>query len=67
MESQAEKFSQCQMVFSEPKAYADPHLNARGFFETVTHRACGTHCYPGMLWKMSKTPGSIRARMLILQ
>jgi hypothetical protein len=25
------------MVFSEPDAYADPHLQARGFFETVTH------------------------------
>jgi crotonobetainyl-CoA:carnitine CoA-transferase CaiB-like acyl-CoA transferase len=49
------------MVFSEPEAYADPHLNARGFFETVTHHECGTHRYPGMLWKMSKTPGSIRS------
>jgi crotonobetainyl-CoA:carnitine CoA-transferase CaiB-like acyl-CoA transferase len=49
------------MVFSEPEAYADPHLHARGFFETVTHRECGTHRYPGMLWKMSKTPGSIRS------
>ena len=49
------------MVFSEPEAYADPHLQARGFFETVTHRECGTHRYPGMLWKMSKTPGSIRS------
>jgi crotonobetainyl-CoA:carnitine CoA-transferase CaiB-like acyl-CoA transferase len=49
------------MVFSEPDAYEDPHLKARGFFETATHRECGTHRYPGMLWKMSKTPGSIRS------
>lgn len=49
------------MVFSEPDAYTDPHLQARGFFETVTHRECGTHSYPGMLWKMSRTPGSIRS------
>jgi crotonobetainyl-CoA:carnitine CoA-transferase CaiB-like acyl-CoA transferase len=49
------------MVFAEPDAYADPHLEARGFFETVTHRECGTHRYPGMLWKMSKTPGHIRS------
>lgn len=49
------------MVFFEPDAYNDPHLNARGFFETVTHHECGTHRYPGMLWKMSKTPGSFRA------
>jgi crotonobetainyl-CoA:carnitine CoA-transferase CaiB-like acyl-CoA transferase len=48
------------MVFSEPDAYTDPHLNARGFFETVSHCECGTHRYPGMLWKMSKTPGQIR-------
>lgn len=49
------------MVFAEPDAYDDPHLKARGFFETVTHRECGTHRYPGMVWKMSKTPGSIRS------
>lgn len=49
------------MVFFEDDAYGDPQLNHRGFFETVTHRECGTHRYPGMLWKMSKTPGSIRS------
>jgi crotonobetainyl-CoA:carnitine CoA-transferase CaiB-like acyl-CoA transferase len=49
------------MVYFEPDAYDDPQLKARGFFETVTHRECGTHRYPGMLWKMSKTPGSIRS------
>ncbi len=48
------------VVFFEPDVYADPHLNARGFLETATHRECGTHRYPGMLWKMSTTPGSIR-------
>ena len=47
-------------VFSEADADADPQLNAREFFETVSHRESGTHRYPGMLWKMSKTPGSIR-------
>jgi crotonobetainyl-CoA:carnitine CoA-transferase CaiB-like acyl-CoA transferase len=49
------------MVYFEPDAYDDPQLKARGFFETVTHRECGTHRYPGMLWKMSKTPGGIRS------
>ncbi len=48
------------MVFSEPDAYDDPQLNARGFFETVTQGDCGTHRYPGMQWKMSATPGHIR-------
>jgi crotonobetainyl-CoA:carnitine CoA-transferase CaiB-like acyl-CoA transferase len=49
------------MVFSEPDAYGDAQLISRGFFETVMHRECGTHRYPGMLWKMSKTPGRIRS------
>lgn len=49
------------MVFQEPDAYDDPHLNDRGFFETVTQYDCGTHRYPGMLWKMSTTPGHIRS------
>lgn len=38
----------------------DPHLHARGFFETVTHPEAGTHEYPGMPWKLSGTPTSIR-------
>ena len=48
------------MIFSEPEAYDDPHLNARDFFATMTHDDCGTHRYPGMQWKMSTTPGRIR-------
>ena len=48
------------MVMFEDDAYDDPHLNARGFFATLTHPECGTHRYPGILWNMSKTPGTIR-------
>lgn len=44
----------------ERDAYADPHLNARGFFETLTHPDTGTHRYPGIVWKMAKTPNKIR-------
>ncbi|MBM4404570.1 MAG: CoA transferase [Chloroflexi bacterium] len=44
----------------ERDAYADPHLNARGFFETLTHPDTGTHRYPGIVWKMVKTPNKIR-------
>jgi crotonobetainyl-CoA:carnitine CoA-transferase CaiB-like acyl-CoA transferase len=40
--------------------YADPHLEARGFFKTVAHRATGTHRYPGMCFRFSKTPAEIR-------
>ncbi|MFC2028149.1 CaiB/BaiF CoA transferase family protein [Chloroflexota bacterium] len=38
----------------------DPHLNQRDFFEKVNHPEAGTHSYPGIPWKLSLTPGSIR-------
>ncbi len=47
-------------VLSVADAYADPHLQARGFFEIVTHPEAGTHAYPGILWRMSHTPAHIR-------
>jgi crotonobetainyl-CoA:carnitine CoA-transferase CaiB-like acyl-CoA transferase len=47
-------------VLSAADAYADPHLRARGFFVRVTHPEAGTHDYPGLLWQMSHTLGSIR-------
>ncbi len=47
-------------VMRDYEAYSDPHLEARGFYETVTHPVAGTHRYPGMLWKMPSTPISIR-------
>ena len=42
------------------KLYNDPHVEERGFFESVDHREAGRHRYPGVVWKLSKTPGSIR-------
>ena len=45
---------------NEPDAFLDPQLNARGFFETLTGEDVGTHRYPGIIWKMSRTPNSIR-------
>ena len=47
-------------VTDERQFFQDPHLEERGFFERVTHEDCGTHLYPGMPWKMSKSPLSIR-------
>ena len=41
-------------------AYNDPQMKDRGFFETVTHAECGTHRYPGLAFRMSKTPSGIR-------
>ena len=41
-------------------AQADPHLNARGFFEEVYQTDVGTHRYPGMSFKLAHTPNAIR-------
>jgi len=47
-------------VLDAEELLANPHLNERGFFETVTHPQAGTHPYIGMYAKLSRTPGSIR-------
>ena len=47
-------------VVSPPELQSDPHLNERGFFENITLPQVGTHPYPGMFFKMSKTPGRVR-------
>ncbi len=47
-------------VLDSKELLEDPHLNERGFFETVTHPEAGSHTYIGMYAKLSKTPGSIR-------
>lgn len=47
-------------LMDERDCYRDPHIAERGFFEGVTHAECGTHLYPGMLWKQHRMPGSIR-------
>ena len=38
----------------------DPHLRQRDFFEPLSHPEAGSHLYPGVSWKMSRTPGSLR-------
>jgi crotonobetainyl-CoA:carnitine CoA-transferase CaiB-like acyl-CoA transferase len=47
-------------VLDDRDAYADPHLKDRGFFQELTHPDAGTHPYPGLMWKASKTPNTIR-------
>ena len=47
-------------VMDERDAYTDPHIRERGFFNELTHANCGTHLYPGVAWKMSKTPNPLR-------
>ena len=41
-------------------AFEDPHLRARGFFETLTHPEAGTHEYVGPLFHMDRTPNHLR-------
>lgn len=47
-------------VLSAAEVLGDPHLNAREFFETVARPFVGTHPYPGVTIRMSRTPGHIR-------
>ena len=47
-------------VIDEKDAFSDPHVRARGFFEQLTHADAGTHLYPGLAFRMSKTPNSLR-------
>jgi crotonobetainyl-CoA:carnitine CoA-transferase CaiB-like acyl-CoA transferase len=56
---QAEKVA-AGALMDEKDCYSDPHVRERGFFEQVDHAECGTHLYPGVLWKMSGTPLHIR-------
>jgi crotonobetainyl-CoA:carnitine CoA-transferase CaiB-like acyl-CoA transferase len=48
------------VVIDEKDAFNDPHLKDRGFFEELTQDDCGTHLYPGLLWKAANTPNAIR-------
>lgn len=47
-------------VLNAAELLHDPHLNERGFFEELSHPEAGTHRYPGVSWKMSRTPGRLR-------
>lgn len=47
-------------VLDYQAVFQDPHIQHMGFFEEVTKKWCGTHLWPGMAWRLTKTPGSIR-------
>ncbi|HWO93443.1 MAG TPA: CoA transferase [Dehalococcoidia bacterium] len=53
-------------VQNEADAFACPQLNERGFFEELTHPECGTHRYPGLMHKMSKTPNKLKRHPVML-
>ena len=39
-------------VADERQVLTDPHLRARGFFETLEHVEAGTYDYPGTMWRV---------------
>lgn len=47
-------------VLLPAEIYAEPHLQAREFFVTMDREEVGTHSYPGVYAKFSKTPGRLR-------
>lgn len=49
-------------VMNSQDLVENPHLNDRGFFLESDHPEVGTRRYDGIMWKMDKTPGSVRRR-----
>jgi len=47
-------------VLSQADLLTDPHLKDRDFFVEMTRAEVGTHRYPGLYAKLSRTPGIIR-------
>ena len=47
-------------VMRGPDLLADRHYTERGTFVTVDHPQVGPKQYPGLPWKMSRTPGEVR-------
>ncbi|MBI2866332.1 MAG: CoA transferase [Chloroflexi bacterium] len=47
-------------VLTIAEMVADPQFQSRAFFQPVEHAAAGTHLYPALPWKASRTPGDIR-------
>ena len=48
-------------VLRGPDLLSDRHYAERGTFVTVDHPQVGPRQYPGLPWKMSKTPGEVRS------
>ncbi len=46
-------------VLSAPDLLADPHYRHRSTFVEMDHPSAGRHRYPGLAWKMSRTPGDM--------
>jgi crotonobetainyl-CoA:carnitine CoA-transferase CaiB-like acyl-CoA transferase len=48
-------------VNSGADVWRDPFLRSRGFIQTLTHPAAGVAEYPGLAYRLSRTPGAIRS------
>jgi crotonobetainyl-CoA:carnitine CoA-transferase CaiB-like acyl-CoA transferase len=46
--------------------FACPQLHARGFYEYLENDVVGRHWYPGLIWKMARTPNRLRRAPLTL-
>ena len=49
-----------QAVLDDTDLFIDPHLKARGFFQTLSHAAAGTRRYPGFFWRLTKMDRPVR-------
>jgi len=47
-------------VMANWELLSDPHLAERAFYVPITHPEVGVLPFPGMPWKLSRTPGTIR-------
>ncbi|MBI3744017.1 MAG: CoA transferase, partial [Chloroflexi bacterium] len=47
-------------VLANWEIVSNPHIHARGFYVTTNHPEVGVFPYPGMPWKFSATPASVR-------
>ncbi|MEE8347017.1 MAG: CoA transferase [Dehalococcoidia bacterium] len=47
-------------VLSAPEVFVDPHLRARGFYESVSHSVAGVWEVEGPHWRMSESPAHVR-------
>ena len=48
-------------VLNNGDVYHDPHLQERGFWETIEDPDAGVHDYPGRLWKLNETEMTARS------
>ena len=53
-------------VMNQADAFADPHIQSRDFFREAYQADCGTHLYPGPLYRMSDTPLGVRRGPVML-